>query len=330
MRNEKLIPGLILVLIGAAILLCNFGVLHFHWYNIFHLWPIFLVIAGINLVFAHNKAPWATGLKIAVVIAGFGLLFFGNFSDNYNFWPHSHYNFNNNDNSDNNDADNNNDSDDNSDKGAVIPMTGKGDFVKTYTTDIKIARLNISGGGTVYSIGDTTNQLFKANVKENEHMHYELTQHKDGDDYVLDFHMQDHKGLNFDSKNDLATIALNPNPEWKIKVETGAAKIDFDLNKFKIRELKLDGAAAAFNIKLGAPLDQTDVEIENAASSVTINIPKDAACRIETDSGLSDNHFEGFTKTGDDNYETNGYDNAQKKFHIHISGFLSNFKVYRY
>ena len=52
MKNDKLIPGLILVLIGAAILLANYGYLHFHWYNIFRLWPIFLVIGGVNLVFA--------------------------------------------------------------------------------------------------------------------------------------------------------------------------------------------------------------------------------------------------------------------------------------
>ena len=57
MKNDKLIPGVILVLIGGAILLANYGYLHFHWWNIFRLWPILLVIGGINLLFAHNKSP---------------------------------------------------------------------------------------------------------------------------------------------------------------------------------------------------------------------------------------------------------------------------------
>jgi hypothetical protein len=62
MKNDKLIPGLVLVLIGAGILLANYGYLHFHWWNVFRLWPIFLVIGGINLVFAHNKSPSATAI----------------------------------------------------------------------------------------------------------------------------------------------------------------------------------------------------------------------------------------------------------------------------
>ena len=86
MKNDRLIPGLILVLIGAAFLLDNFGYIDFHWSNIWHLWPIFLIIGGVNLVFAHNKSPLATTLKIGVVILGFGLLLFGNFGNRFD-WP---------------------------------------------------------------------------------------------------------------------------------------------------------------------------------------------------------------------------------------------------
>ncbi|MGZ3926469.1 MAG: LiaF transmembrane domain-containing protein, partial [Mucilaginibacter sp.] len=103
MRNDKLIPGLILVMIGAIFLLNNFDVIDFHWSNLFHLWPIFLVIGGVNLVFAHNRSPWATILKISVVVAGFALLLFGNHSTRYRWWPH--YTYNNNDNSSNDDGD---------------------------------------------------------------------------------------------------------------------------------------------------------------------------------------------------------------------------------
>src|ERR1700712_2307121 len=116
MRNDKLIPGLVLVLIGAAFLLNNFGYIHFHWTNIFHLWPIFLVIAGVNLVFAHNKSAWATILKIAVVVLGFGLLLFGNFGDRVNFWPGYHYSYS------NNDSDSDNDDDDDDDNKADVKV----------------------------------------------------------------------------------------------------------------------------------------------------------------------------------------------------------------
>lgn len=324
MRNDKLIPGLVLVFIGAAFLLNNFGYIHFHWYNIFHLWPIFLVIAGVNLVFAHNKSPWATILKIAVVVFGLGLLFFGDFGDRFNFWPGRHVYYNNdmydsNDNNDDNDSTNS----------SNVKSVGNGKFVEPYKTDIKIARLNISGGGTSYALNDTTNQLFSANTN-GTFGRYEFSHSQDDSVYVLDFKMRDHHGFNFDSDKNAAIMRLNPNPEWEIHVETGATKLDFDLSKFKIRELHLHGGAASFNVKLGAPLAMTDVDVQTGVSGVDISIPQNAACSIETDSGLSDNHFEGFNKTRDNNYETTGFATAKNKIHIHISGGLSDFKVMRY
>jgi len=319
MQKDKLIPGLILVAIGAAFLLNNFGYVHFHWANVFHLWPIFLVIAGVNLVFAHNNSTWATILKFGVAIIGLGLLFFGDFHGRFNYWPGYHYNFSDND---------NNDDDDNNDT-TNTKFIGHDNFNEPYKADIKIARLDISGGATSYSLKDTTNQLFSGSTVDT-HNWYDFSHHMDDSVYVVDFHMRNHHGLNFDSDKNDAVMRLNLSPEWQIYVETGASKIDFDLSKFKVRELRLHGGAASFDVKLGQPLSMTDVDIQTGVSGVNISIPQNAACSIETDSGLSDNHFEGFNKTSDNNYETGGYGAAKNKMHIHISGGLSDFKVTRY
>lgn len=334
MRNDKLIPGLVLVLIGAAILLSNYGYLHFHWYNLFRLWPIFLIIGGVNLVFAHNKSPWATILKVAVVVFGIGLVLFGNFGNRYNFWPGAYYSYhddrddNDGNNNNNNDKDDDDDDNDDSDKGDVI-KSGNGVFNAPYNADMKFARLNISGGGTTYNLSDTSFKLFSATTNSSNGR-YSLVQSKDDSTYVVDFHMNGHHNFNFDTDKNSANIRLNPAPEWDIHVETGATKLDFDLTKFKVRKLDLQGGAASFDVKLGQPLAITDVEISTGVSGVDISIPQNAACSIETDSGLSDNHFDGFNKTSDNNYETPGFENAKNKIHIHMSGGLSDFKVHRY
>jgi len=323
MKNDKLIPGLVLVVIGAAILLANYGYLHFHWWNIFRLWPIFLVIGGVNLILANNKEPWATVLKVAVVIGGLCLLFFGNFGERYNFWPGRHFSYNNNDNDDNDDED------DNSNAGAV-KVIGNGTFNEPYKADIKTVRLNISGGATSYTLSDTTNQLFSASTKDNRSDRYTFSHSTDDSVYVLDFHMRKHNGFNWDSDKNRVDFRLNTNPVWDINVETGASSLDFDLSKYKVKELKLHGGAASFKVKLGMPVAMTDVDVQTGVSGVDISIPQNAACSVETDSGLSDNHFEGFTKTSDNNYETPGYASAKNKMHIHISGGLSGFNVKRY
>jgi hypothetical protein len=333
MKNDKLIPGLILVLIGAAILLANYGYLHFHWWNIFRLWPILLVIGGINLIFAHNNSPWARILKISVVVLGVGLLLFGNFGERYNFWPGRYFSYSTNNSNDNDDNNNNNkddDDDNDDDNDGNGKMITNGTFNEPYNAKIKVARLNISGGATVYRLSDTTSQLFNAAIKNNSNR-YEFSHSINSDSvYVLDFHMKDHNGVHFDSDKNQTEFSLNANPEWEIHVSAGATDLNFDLSKFKVRKLDINGGFASFKVKLGQPVSSTDVEVSTGFAGSEISIPQGAACDIETDSGLSDNHYDGFTKTSDNEYETPGFSSAKNKIHIHISGGLSDFKVSRY
>jgi hypothetical protein len=329
MKNDKLIPGIILVTIGAAILLSNYGYLEFHWENIFRLWPIFLVIAGVNLVLGHYKSPWSTIIKTAVVVLGLGLMLFGNFGNRYNFWPGWRYHYHHNDNNDSDDNKDMDDDDDNDNDSGKAKMAINGAFNEPYKSNVKIARLNISGGAISYNLSDTTNQLFNAVTKDNINK-YVFSQSMDDSVYVLNFKNKDHHGFNFDSDKNRADFRLNPNPEWEINVQTGASSLDFDLSKFKVRSLKLSGGAASFDVKLGMPLKLTDVYVSTGVSGVDISIPQTAACSIETDSGLSGNDFEGIPKISDNTYETPGYATAKNKMHIHISGGLSGFNVTRY
>jgi hypothetical protein len=335
MRNDKLIPGVMLIMIGGVILLHNYGYVHFHWANFIYLWPIFIVIGGINLIFAHNRSAWATALKLLVLVGGFCLLIFGNFSNRYNTWPLYTYH--------NNDDNDSSDDDDNEDGGkGIVKVEGNSIFNEPYTADAKIARLNISGGGTLYSLSDTTNQLFNANTKEFKGR-YVFNHSKQDSVYVLDFNMKNHHGFNWDwddddhknsdghtdDKSNLAIFKLNPNPEWEINVKAGATKLDFDLSKFKIRSLKLSGGAAAFNVKLGQPLATTNVTVATGMSSVVISVPQGAACHITSSTGLSSTHFDGFNENGN-NYETPGFSSATNKIYINISGGMADFKVKRY
>jgi len=335
MKNDKFIPGLVLVLIGLAFLLDNFGYINFHWGNLFHLWPIFLIIAGVNLVFAHNNTPIAYAAKIGVIILGFGLLLFGNFGDRFN-WPYNYtWHSGHNHNHDNNDSDDDDDDDDDDTTGVkgIVKIEGNSNFNVPFAANAKTAELHISGGGTQYNLTDTTDQLFKADTKEHFNS-YELSHSNSGSNYVLNFDMKEKHGGHFNWGNDdnknAVNFKLNSSPIWSIYVEAGAAGLDFDLSKYKVQKLKLSGGAASFKVKLGEPLATTDVEVSTGMASVNINIPQNAACEIETDSGLSSNNFDGFTKTSDGNYQTPGFASAQNKIHINISGGMSDFKVNRY
>lgn len=316
-------------MLGALFLLHNYGLIHFHWMNFFYLWPIFIIIGGVNLIFAHNRSAWATALKIGVVVLGFGLLVFGNFEGRGFWWGNysrGHWSINDNDDSDDDDSDTS------GNRGNIVKIEGNSTFNQPYAADAHNAQLNVSGGATTYTLNDTTSQLFSASTKEFKGR-YEFNHHKEGDSlYVLDFNMKENHHFNFgkDHKANEAILKLNPNPVWDINVDAGAAETNFDLSKFKVRKMRLEGGAATFNIKLGQPVAFTKIDVETGMADVKISIPKNVACRITKDTGLSSSNFEGFTKKDDDSYETPGYANAKNKMQISIDAGLSNFTVTRY
>lgn len=322
MRHDKIVPGAILITLGVIFLLSSFGIIHIHLWNILHLWPIFLLIAGINLIFAHNHSAWAAILKVGVVILGVCLLFFGNFNNRFIFWPHYSYHYN------DNGRDDDDDDDDNG-KG-ITKIEGSSTFNAPYSADARIAKLNVSGGGAEYTLSDTTSQLFEAVTKEYGSS-YEFSHHSEDSVYVLDFNMKSNHNFHFGhNKANSATFKLNTKPVWDIDITAGAAELNFDLTRFKVRNLKIGGGAASFDIKIGQPLDVTSLEISTGMAGVNIAIPQNAACKIDSNSGFSSNTFTGFNKNDDGDYETPGFNNAAKKILIHINGGMSSFKVSRY
>jgi hypothetical protein len=319
MRNNKLIPGIVLVLLGVVFLLRNYGYVDIHWSNIFHLWPIFIVIAGVNLIFANNRSPLATGIKLAVIIGGFGLLFFGNFGNRFGFWPRGNYEFD-------------IDDDGSIEQIDVVKRESTRFFEENYNDSIKTARLNIHGGATSYRLSDTTSQLISAEARE-FFGKYTFNSIKTDSSSVIDFRMRNNKFKNFGFNNDKsnkATFKLNVNPEWELDINAGATDLDFDLTKFKIRTVDIDGGAASFKVKFGQPLNVTTVKVNTGASEVDIRIPKGAAASIDVHSGLSSDDFEGFVKIRDHRYETPGYAGATNKFNIKINGGVSDFNVKQY
>jgi hypothetical protein len=188
----------------------------------------------------------------------------------------------------------------------------------------------------VYTLSDTTDQLFSATTREFKGRY--IYNHSQQDSvYELNFKMEGHKNLKFGfgnrkngNRNNEAIFKLNTKPEWEINVKAGAAKLDFDLSKFKVRSLDIAGGAADFEVKLGHPLVNTNINVETGMSSTTIKIPNGAACHIKSSTGLSSTHFDGFTKKDDGNYETPGFAGATNKLYIKISGGMADFKVERY
>lgn len=201
-------------------------------------------------------------------------------------------------------------------------------FMAPYDPSINVARLSISGGNTIFKLSDTTNGLFDAHART-RHNKYQFDSQKADNVEVMHLTSKSRKAKS-GSASDSVNLKLNTNPQWEIEVESGATELDFDLSKYKLKSIKIKGGAGSFTVKLGKPLATTEVNISTGISEVDLEVPKDAACSIESKSNLSSTQFDGFKQTDKTHYETPGFESAVTKIIIHLDGSMSDYEVHRY
>ena len=92
----------------------------------------------------------------------------------------------------------------------------------------------------------------------------------------------------------------------------------------------METGATNTKIKLGDKSDQMNVSIHMGAASITLEIPKNVGCEIQSDMALVAKHFDNFDKQGDGHYMTENYETSKKKIFINVEGGVSTLNVYRY
>src|SRR5687768_17246477 len=76
MKLDRIMWGIVLLFIGGVLLLENFQIIDFHWGSVWRFWPIFLIIAGVNILFSKNKSQVGGIVSLAILVVTLILLFF--------------------------------------------------------------------------------------------------------------------------------------------------------------------------------------------------------------------------------------------------------------
>ncbi|EOR95694.1 hypothetical protein ADIARSV_1007 [Arcticibacter svalbardensis MN12-7] len=310
MKTERIIWGIVLLFIGGILLLQNFDQISFDWATIWRFWPVILILIGVNMLFSYstNKAGSLVSILITIIVLSF-IAYKGI----------------------------------NTSGREGIPFFDEGDlfnkdtdklkstvFSEPFVKGTRLATLNIKGGATMFILKDSSSTLVTAQVKKT-YGNYSLFKTSGDSTETVDFKMTGKSNWDMNkSKANQVVLALNTQPLWAINLETGAGKTEFDLTRFKISTLKLQGGVASFDIKMGDLNKYTVVTIESGISEINISVPESSGCTIKTDSGLSSSDFEGFNSTGKDSYQTSNFNTASSKIIINMKGGFSKFHVDRY
>ncbi|QJD79962.1 LiaI-LiaF-like domain-containing protein [Spirosoma rhododendri] len=345
-RRNGLFWGIALLTLGVLFLARRAGWLNVDWHSLTNLWPVLLILAGINLILirTRNPAAFITTVMLAVAVPTTLFGFFSRDHSRYNIgWSssddHDQEEDENDEDEDDTDDEDNEDNDNEDDYRAERDRRGDGEmhsstFTEAMSPDTREAVLKLAGGAGQFNIGEPSSELIKADTKQTVGT-YSMSVERDPATRIPTVELKPTDGNqhielkdgNFENRVD---VHLNTAPVWTMDIALGAGQGELDLSQYAVKSLKVAAGAASLDVKLSDKADQSDVKLDVGAASVTVRVPEGVGCRVKKDGALTSENLDGFTETGGGEFLSPGYEASTKKITIRFDGGLSSLKVVRY
>ncbi len=316
MNYRKLFWGMILIVLGTLFILRNLGVVWFNWHDIWQFWPVFIIIWGVSLL--PIKALYRLLLSFAAIVIGIILVNqYGNRGPVFNWQDngvHFYRHFD-------------NDDDDDDDKTWRYSGEVEGNKFETMDDAINYAEFNMQIGAGEFDLIGSTDKLVDCDFTKADL--YRLKSKTITDRAIVDLSIIDHEWEGRDIRNKV-TIRMNTAPEWALDLDVGAADLNMDLRPFNVSKISLDGGASALEFTLGERADDVDIEIDAGAASITLHIPENMGCELNSESFMIGKSLEGFEKISRGYYRTKNFNTADKKISVDLEAAISSFDIDRY
>lgn len=315
MENRNVFWGALLVAIGALFILDNMDIINFSFSAFVSLWPLLLVAWGVSIL--PMKGNLKTVISLALVVFAF---IYASKSDR-SYWEDRVR-----DEFDRNIHIRSGDHDEDEDKEETYYTF---QFDEDMDANITNAQLTMDVAAGKFRIDGTTDEHiidFEAYSNLGPYTSNMVT-NGDHADIQIGF---DEAIIHGGNNRNRANVKLNPKVEWDLQLNVGAADFRGDFREVKMNSIDLDGGASAIRIKLGDLQKKTNIKLDAGAASIKIDIPKNAGCKISTDSFLVDKDFDGFKKIESGEYISYNYDESEQKIYIDLDAAISQLTVRRY
>jgi hypothetical protein len=295
-RNRGLILPLILIGIGVVVLLANTGVLSQQAVGrLGDLWPLLLVILGLQLILNHTlprRQATLIGLAVMAVIVIAAVAY-----------------------------------------ATLAPATSVGAqkvdaSAQSGGLTAATLDLNYSAATVDVNAADLGDRLYQVHVDypagENpptislDHENGRLEIHESSS--FSPFHL-------FGSNRRHIVLALTDRIPWTIQVGGGATNLSLDLRHLQLTKLEVSGGANRMDAQLPAAKGTVMLEVSGGASNLTLRAPAETQWRIGVSGGASAVTINGSTTGalgGDFERQSPGYGTATNRYDVQISGGASH------
>jgi hypothetical protein len=312
MKYKHIVWPVLLIFIGLIILMSNMGWFHFNWAGIWQLWPVILIIWGISILPMRDLYKY---LFLFATIA-FTMVFFNRITEP-RWWMHFH-----NDDSgwrwENDDDESGSTRRSNKDQTLTVP----------FDTLSKRAELRLDAAAGDFTLQGGAKDLLTFS-KTGDVGDYSLTTEDVNGVKKVNLKLE-HSGNTSSFHKNSVDISLNEALSWNLNFDIGAASIDMQLENYLVDTVNVDAGASSIEMKLGMKNPLTVVVLNAGASSINLQVPKDAGCQVKSESFIVSRNFEGFTKKTSGVYETDNYSTASKKIVIEVKTAVSSISIDRY
>ncbi len=309
MKSREIFWGILLVGFGVLFLLRNFGFVDFSWYQLRTLWPLIIILVGIAILPVKNFVRIITALAVVVL----AIVFLSRYApaDRYSkrWLPRAERFFD-------------------SDRDKEKQGTSRQLLYESYNPEIENAILELDAVAGEFILNKTTDQMLKFE-KDGDLGDYTLISEEAGSSVIMRLKLESGTANRVNRFNDVA-ISLNPRPVWDIRMDAGAARIDMDLQQFRINRVEIDGGASSIKVKLGDKQPVANLRVNAGATSVVIEVPRSAGCEVIASTVLTRRSLQGFLNEGDNTFRTANFDQAENRIMIRVDAAVSNFRVVRY
>lgn len=279
-NTNKLATGAVLIVIGIIFLLINLGYISFSiLFGIFDLWPLILIVVGINVLFKNKSiVSFITWTLFFIILVLYGL-YYGEISNigttgyNTNF------------------------------KKPIETLYGELDL------DIGAAKINIESAQS---------DLLNASL-QGSNLDYTDTYKNNKETAVFNFKSKNYNKVNLNNKNNNYSFKLNKDVIWDLDFDLGAVSGVLNFEEIPIRSMDLDFGAGNLDIILGSNYSKSKLKIDSGASNLNILIPENTGIKIKLDTALTKTNIDNLnlSKEGD-YYVSSNYEEASTKLDFDI------------
>jgi len=289
---------LALIAVGLVVLLANYGLLGpVSWLSLLALWPLILVLIGIDLLLAHRAPVLALAGDVAVIVLGLALVL-----TQPSWIGVPAFSF----------------------SGTDCGGADRSTSVSAPRDGAKSVGLHLAAGATRLNLSGGASGLLEASSTEPDLRLLNPTPRAPGVVLRLDQCLRSSFGRGETSQ--MSVKVANDVP-LSLDVSAGAATMDVDLRDVAVTDVRISAGATTLNLFLPKPSGDLRVAVSSGASTINVQLPPGVESRVTLSGGLSTLNGGGGIFAARNATESPGYAAAKDRVTVTVSAGLSTVNV---